>query len=97
MLTATPAPGRLEAAAADRNLDEARAKCGTAWTNRLAALLPDGWRLGPCVGVGDGERFEPPCFDSIECTQFVSLHKLLRSRFFLNFLTQNDPALILVL
>ena len=56
MLTGTPAPGRLEAAAADRDLDEARALCGTAWTNRLAALLPDGWRLGPCVGVGDGEN-----------------------------------------
>ena len=67
MLTGTPAPGRLEAAAAE-NLDEARALCGTAWTNRLAALLPDGWRLGPCVGVGDGERFEPPCLDRLECT-----------------------------
>ena len=90
MLTATPAPGRLEAAAADTSLDEARALCGTAWTNRLAALLPDGWRLGPCVGVGDGERFEPPCFEKIECTQFVSLHKLLRSRFFLSFRFQNE-------
>ena len=68
MLTGTPAPGRLEAAAADPSLDEARALCGTAWTNRLAALLPDGWRLGPCVGAGEGERFEPPCFDKIECT-----------------------------
>ena len=68
MLTGTPAPGRLEAAAANKDLDEARALCGTAWTNRLAALLPDGWRLGPCVGVGDGERFEPPCFDRLECS-----------------------------
>jgi hypothetical protein len=75
MLTGTPAPGRLEAAAADRNLDEARAKCGTAWTNRLAALLPDGWRLGPCVGVGDGERFEPPCFDRLECTSICGINK----------------------
>ena len=91
MLTATPAPGRLEAAAADRNLDEARALCGTAWTNRLAALLPDGWRLGPCVGVGDGERFEPPCFDRIESTQLVSLHRLLLfSRFLLDFRFQNE-------
>ena len=73
MLTATPAPGRLEAAAADRNLDEARALCGTAWTNRLAALLPDGWSLGPCCGDGDGERLEPPCFDRIQCTKFVAI------------------------
>ena len=93
MLTATPAPGRLEAAAADRNLDEARALCGTAWTNRMAALLPDGWSLGPCVGVGDGERFEPPCFDKIECTRLVSLHSLnngLGSRLMLNFRFQNE-------
>jgi hypothetical protein len=75
MLTATPAPGRLEAAAADRSLDEARALCGTAWTNRLAALLPDGWRLGPCVGIGDGERFEPPCFDRLECSGLRAINK----------------------
>ena len=90
MLTATPAPGRLEAAAADRNLDEARALCGTSWTNRLAALLPDGWSLGPCVGVGDGERLEPPCFDRIQSSKLVSLHKLLGSRFLLNFRLQNE-------
>jgi hypothetical protein len=105
MLTATPAPGRLEAAAADVNLDEARALCGTAWTNRLAALLPDGWRLGPCVGVGDGERLEPPCFDRIESTALVSLLELpaiarspeltpfengLSSGLLLNFLFQNE-------
>ena len=77
MLTATPAPGRLEAAAANKDLDEARALCGTAWTNRLAALLPDGWRLGPCVGVGDGERLEPPCFDKLESTSLVSLHRAI--------------------
>ena len=75
MLTGTPAPGRLEAAAADTSLDEARALCGTAWTNRLAALLPDGWRLGPCVGVGDGERFEPPCFDRLECTSLRGIKR----------------------
>jgi len=75
MLTATPAPGRLEAAAADTSLDEARALCGTSWTNRLAALLPDGWHLGPCVGAGEGERFEPPCFDRIESTSLCAINK----------------------
>ena len=99
MLTATPAPGRLEAAAADRSLDEARALCGTAWTNRLAALLPDGWRLGPCVGVGDGERLEPPCFDSVEATKLAAIGGTpshmgrlppLRSGLRLNFIFQNE-------
>ena len=75
MLTATPAPGRLEAAAAETSLDEARALMGTAWSNRLAALLPDGWRLGPCVGFGGGERFEPPCFDRLECTSLRGISK----------------------
>ena len=101
MLTATPAPGRFEAAAADPSLDEARALCGTAWTNRLAALLPDGWRLGPCVGSDEGERFEPPCFDRLECTylrginkQGGGMHSLARNwkitNSTLSFLVQNE-------
>ena len=40
MMSATPAPGRLEAAAADPNVRQARYLMGEAWTNRLAALLP---------------------------------------------------------
>ena len=28
---------------------EARTLCGTAWTNRLAALFPDDWCLGACI------------------------------------------------
>ena len=78
-LPGTPALGRIEAAAADPSLDSARAKLGTAWTNRLAALLPDGWRVGPCHGVAprlsnsgepfDDTPFAPFCLDRIECTQ----------------------------
>jgi len=90
MLTARPAPGRLEAAAADTSLDEARALMGTAWTNRLAALLPDGWRLGPCVGRGGGERFEPPCFDRLECTSLRGISKSNTKSLSLNFLVHNE-------
>ena len=106
MLTGTPAPGRLEAAAADPSLDEARALCGTAWTNRLAALLPDGWSLGPCVGAGDGERLEPPCFDSVEATKLAAIGGTpshmgrlpsLRSGLRLNFIFQNEDEGRLVL
>ena len=62
--TAEPSPERLRAAAADTTLHRARRIMGTAWTNRLAALLPAGWRLGPCYGKREGLPFDPPCFDS---------------------------------
>lgn len=77
LATATPDAGRLAAAAADRSLDGARALMGEDWTNRLAALLPRGWVMGPCAGGRDGpvvgaaaalEPFEPPCFDRLEAT-----------------------------
>ena len=45
--TAEPSPERLRAAAADTSLERARGIMGETWTNRLAALLPAGWRLGP--------------------------------------------------
>ena len=75
--TATPSPDRLKAAAADtsygRSLNSARTIMGAAWTNRVAALLPAGWRLGPCYGITEGEAFDPPCFDRLECTRIRSL------------------------
>ena len=62
--TAEPSPERLRAAAADTTLHRARRIMGTTWTNRLAALLPAGWRLGRCYGTREGGPFNPPCFDS---------------------------------
>ena len=94
MMSATPAPGRLEAAAADTNVRQARYLMGEAWTNRLAALLPDGWRLGPCVGKGEGERFEPLCFDRLECTYLRGISKAGHGQYArhltLNFLVENE-------
>jgi len=96
MLTATPAQGRLEAAAADTSspFRQARYLMGTAWTDRLAALLPDGWRLGPCVGKGEGERFEPLCFDRLECTALRGISKAGHGQYArhltLNFLVENE-------
>ena len=71
--TAEPSPERLRAAAADTELHGVRRIMGAAWTNRMAALLPDGWRLGPCHGIPEGEAFEPPCFDRLECTRVRSV------------------------
>ena len=73
--TAEPSPERLRAAAADTTLHRARRIMdhGDAWTNRLAALLPAGWRLGPCYGKREGIPFEPPCFDKLECTRVRSV------------------------
>ena len=72
----------------------------------MAALLPDGWSLGPCCGVGDGERLEPPCFDRIQCTKIVAIggtpsHEEgvspLGSGLRLNFVFQNEDEGRLVL
>ena len=73
--TAEPSPERLRAAAADTTLHRARRIMdhGDAWTNRLAALLPAGWRLGPCYGKREGIPFDPPCFDRLECTRVRSV------------------------
>ena len=71
--TAEPSPERLRAAAADTRLVCVREIMGVAWTNRVAALLPAGWRLGPCHGTREGEPFAPPCFDRLECTRVRSV------------------------
>ena len=71
--TAEPSPERLRAAAADTSLEGVREIMGETWTNRLAALLPAGWRLGPCHGTREGGPFNPPCFDRIECTRVRSV------------------------
>mmetsp|Transcript_14867 Transcript_14867/g.44340 ORF Transcript_14867/g.44340 Transcript_14867/m.44340 type:complete len:290 (-) Transcript_14867:6-875(-) len=76
MMIEKPEPDRLATVAADRGLDRVRALMGTSWTNRLAALLPEGWILGGCVGDDDGgraERFEPPSFDRLECTRLCQV------------------------
>lgn len=78
MMIEKPEPDRLATVAADRGLDRVRALMGTSWTNRLAALLPEGWILGGCVGDDDGgraERFEPPSFDRLECTRLCQVER----------------------
>ena len=71
--TAEPSPERLRAAAADTSLEGVREIMGETWTNRMAALLPAGWRLGRCYGTREGEPFAPPCFDRLECTRVRSV------------------------
>ena len=77
MCSVPPPPARLAMAAADVSLDRTRALMGTAWTNRLAALLPaSGWSVGSCAGDDDGRaaaRYEPACFDRIECTRLRAI------------------------